>query len=67
MKSKAHQKLVAEFLIAAIQEAENDARKAGYYITMRALNRAKNALGWESAGELVKAEDAALPLSRKAG
>ena len=52
-------------LLRTIEEAEQRARQCGRYITMRALNRAKNALGYELAGDPVKAENAALPLLRK--
>jgi hypothetical protein len=51
-------------LLQAIETAESRARKCGCFITMRALNRAKNALGWEMAGDPVKAENVAYPLPR---
>lgn len=42
-------------LIANIERAEQEAHKAGAYITAQALNRAKNAAGWELAGNLEEA------------
>lgn len=51
-------------LLRTIEEAEQRARQCGRYITMRALNRAKNALGYELAGDPVKAENAAMPLAK---
>ena len=40
----------AKDLITILEEAENKARRAGLFISMRAINAAKNALGWEYAG-----------------
>jgi len=49
-----------EALISAIQLAEDQAMRLGMPISSRALNRAKNALGWEIAGNLEQAAKAAL-------
>lgn len=48
--------------IALIQEVETLAMKTDLYITAQALNRAKNACGWEVAAEFDKAKAAAIGL-----
>ena len=42
-------------LVSQIQAAENAAHKIGAHVTAHALNRAKNALGCEIAGDVVTA------------
>lgn len=46
-------------IIAIIQSLENQAHLAGFHVTGHALNNAKNACGWERAGEIVRAGKAA--------
>lgn len=46
-------------LVADLQAAEDTARRLHRFITMRAINRAKNALGWELAGRMDAADAAA--------
>lgn len=48
-----------DVLLQEIQEIEDRAHRLGVHVTGRALNRAKNALGWEIAGETDKAAKAA--------
>lgn len=50
----AHQMLVQE-----IGELEQRAHRLGMLVTARALNQAKNALGWEMAGNVLAAGKAA--------
>jgi hypothetical protein len=45
-------------LLQIIEDAENRARRCGCFITMHALNRAKNAIGWEMVGNLEMAAKA---------
>ena len=45
-------------LVAAIQAAESAAQQCGLMVAARALNRAKNAAGWEMAGDLDRAAEA---------
>lgn len=42
-------------LIQHIQNAETQAHRDGFHVTAHALNRAKNALGWEMQGEIEEA------------
>lgn len=42
-------------LVAKIEAAEQQAHKQGLHVTAHALNRAKNALGWEVAGNIEQA------------
>ena len=46
-------------LCTDLDRMEGEARHAGLYITARALNNAKNAAGWETAGNLIVAGAAA--------
>lgn len=39
-------------LLSHIEAAERQAHADGFHVTAHALNRAKNALGWEMAGEI---------------
>lgn len=47
-------------LLATIEAAEQTAHRNGFHVTAQALNRAKNALGWELAGNVEQAGKAAL-------
>jgi hypothetical protein len=47
-------------LIQHIQDAETQAMRDGFPITSRALNQAKNALGWEMANNIAMADMARL-------
>lgn len=42
-------------LLQHIQDAETQAHRDGFHVTAHALNRAKNALGWEMAGDVKQA------------
>lgn len=42
-------------LLAEIELCEGRAHKCGAFVTAHALNRAKNALGWEIAGDVEQA------------
>lgn len=42
-------------LLREIEACEQRAHKCGMLVTARALNRAKNALGWEIAGDIEQA------------
>jgi hypothetical protein len=46
-------------LVAEIEAAEQRAHHLGLHVTAHALNRAKNALGWEIAGDITRAGMAA--------
>lgn len=46
-------------LISEIQEIESRAHALGMHVTGHALNRARNALGWELAGDTEQAGKAA--------
>lgn len=46
-------------LVAAIEAAEQQAHRDGFHVTAHALNRAKNAYGWEAAGDVERAGEAA--------
>lgn len=63
---KAGKRLAADGLRAArnvlvqdLQEVESRAHGLGMHVTARALNRAKNAAGWEIAGNIDEAARAA--------
>lgn len=43
-------------LIQRIQAAEDAAMRAGFPIASRALNQAKNTIGWETAGNIAMAD-----------
>lgn len=43
-------------LIQQIQAVEDAARRFGFPIASRALNQAKNAIGWEMAGNIAMAD-----------
>jgi hypothetical protein len=45
-------------LIQKIQAAEDTAMRAGFPITSRALNQAKNTIGWELANNIAAADRA---------
>lgn len=45
-------------LVYDLQEIESRAHHFGMHVTAHALNRAKNALGWEMAGDVEKAAKA---------
>lgn len=45
-------------LLQDVAEIEDRAMRLGFPVTTRALNRAKNALGWEIAGDVIKADKA---------
>lgn len=46
-------------LLAHIEAAERQAHRDGFHVTAHALNRAKNACGWEIAGDVERAGKAA--------
>lgn len=46
-------------LLAHIEAAEQQAHRDGFHVTAQALNRAKNACGWEIAGNVEQAGKAA--------
>ncbi len=50
-------------LLADIQALEGFAHARGFHVTAHALNRAKNALGWEMAGNIEEAGKAAFRLA----
>lgn len=45
-------------LLRYIEAAERQAHADGFHVTAHALNRAKNALGWEMAGDVEQASRA---------
>lgn len=47
-------------IVAEIQALETRAHQFGLHVTGRALNQAKNACGWEVAGDTLMAGKAAL-------
>lgn len=51
----AHGSGLLEYIAAAEQQAHRD----GFHVTAHALNRAKNACGWEIAGDVERAGEAA--------
>lgn len=46
-------------LCEQLDTMEGDARRAGLFVTARALNNAKNAAGWEASGDVLAAGAAA--------
>lgn len=46
-------------LLNELQDLEHRAHGLGLHVTAHALNKAKNALGWEMAGDVEKAGEAA--------
>jgi hypothetical protein len=42
-------------LLSEIEALEQEANRIGAYVTARTLNQAKNALGWEMAGDVLMA------------
>lgn len=46
-------------LLQEVEDLEQRARRLGCHVTGRALNQAKNALGWEVAGDVLAAGKAA--------
>lgn len=50
-------------LIEDIQTLESFAHARGMHVTAHALNRAKNALGWELAGDIEQAGKASFALA----
>ena len=47
-------------LAGEIESLEQEAHRIGAHVTARALNQAKNALGWEMAGNTIYAGRAAV-------
>ena len=47
-------------LLATLEAAEQTAHRNGFHVTAHAINRAKNALGWELAGNQREAAKASL-------
>jgi hypothetical protein len=56
---KSRNKLARPNLIQSIEALEQEAHKLGFLVTARALNQAKNAFGWEMAGDILAAGKAA--------
>lgn len=52
-------------LIQDIQALESFARARGLHVTAHALNRAKNALGWELSGNIEQAGKASFALAER--
>lgn len=46
-------------LLGEIEALEQEANRLGAFVTARALNQSKNALGWEMAGNVLAAGKAA--------
>jgi hypothetical protein len=42
-------------MLQELQELEDRAMRLGMFVTQKAINQAKNALGWEMAGDLLAA------------
>lgn len=57
---EAMNRIAMQNMIQEIQELESRAHGLGIHVTGHALNRAKNALGWEIAGDVEQAGKAAL-------
>ncbi len=55
----AHRKMAHRQLAAMIEKAEQLAHREGLHVTAHALNNAKNASGWEMAGDIEQAGKAA--------
>lgn len=60
LQTERNRREAAQLLIATIEQLEHEARSLGFVIVANTLNRAKNAAGWELAGD---AEEAALASS----
>lgn len=60
MLSAANQQLIQD-----IQTLESLAHARGLHVTAHALNRAKNALGWEIAGDIEQAGKASFALAER--
>ncbi len=54
----------AQNMIQEIQELESRAHDLGMHVTAHALNRAKNALGWEISGNVEQAGKASFALAQ---
>lgn len=52
-------------MVQEIQDIESRAHALGMHVTAHALNRAKNALGWELAGDIEQAAGALATNGRK--
>jgi hypothetical protein len=52
-------------LVEDIQTLESFAHARGMHVTAHALNRAKNALGWELAGDIEQAGKASFALAER--
>lgn len=50
---------VCRLLLGDIQALESRCHRLGVHVTAHAMNRAKNALGWEMAGDIEQAGKAA--------
>jgi hypothetical protein len=57
--AKAVNHAARQIMVQEIQELETRAHGLGMHVTGQALNRAKNALGWEMAGDMEQAGKAA--------
>jgi hypothetical protein len=58
LKNRADQQMIRD-----IQTLESFAHARGLHVTAHALNRAKNALGWEVAGDVEQAAKASFALA----
>lgn len=58
-------KVANQQLIQDIQTLESFAHASGLHVTAHALNRAKNALGWEIAGDVEQAGKASFALAER--
>ena len=54
MKSK-HKTVRLDSLVVLLVDAQKVASDNGLFVTMHAINRAQNALGWELAGDVERA------------
>lgn len=54
-----------DVLVHDLQDLESRAHGLGLHVTGHALNRAKNALGWEIAGDISQAGKAAFALASR--
>ena len=52
-------------LVGDIQALESRAHRLGVHVSAHALNRAKNALGWEMAGDIDQAGKASFALAER--
>ena len=57
MKTKRVAVRITQNLLALVMQAENEANRLKLFKAARALNRAKNAIGWEAAEHLGDAAD----------